>query len=487
MTPEMMKAIETRPVELFWLDMMNQYGVAITAAERTALLQSLANQQATIEGLQKENERLTLALDAAVDTEANRIAEALLGFPELDLRADDGDGCDSADVADGLRGSIGGALSRAREAGEATRTAEVEGLKHAVDDAVAANVGAFQKQESAEAALATLKENIRQILDLPHAHVATVKMDLSKLLLAAPETPTPPPTFREHTFNSDDYYEGRVCTHCGVRWKLRLSVPCDVTKPDFAWRNEQASGRTEVRRHTFDEFGDCTRCGKRIIEADAPCQPEATPEPPTPPDTFPICEHGTAMDVHCCNCHGGFLFDSESCVCKFDSVLPTSPAETPRPGETPTYPRTIHEWDGLRLTQSQPPNSYLIVTRIADGKKIVSTPCVVTEDKDEIIRGLFAAWLKLVAAPSSSPAPGTCETAWLIEAYKFSVLHYWTGDVGIWSEDVSQAIQFARHRDAEAMLTWHLKGAGRVVEHMWPEPKPLHTPAAPQTPAPQEK
>lgn len=22
-----------------------------------------------------------------------------------------------------------------------------------------------------------------------------------------------------------------------------------------------------------------------------------------------VCEHGTAMDVHCCNCHSGFIFD----------------------------------------------------------------------------------------------------------------------------------------------------------------------------------
>lgn len=27
------------------------------------------------------------------------------------------------------------------------------------------------------------------------------------------------------------------------------------------------------------------------------------------------CEHGTAMDVHCCGCHSGFLFDMESCFC----------------------------------------------------------------------------------------------------------------------------------------------------------------------------
>lgn len=28
------------------------------------------------------------------------------------------------------------------------------------------------------------------------------------------------------------------------------------------------------------------------------------------------CVHGTAMDVHCCNCHSGFLFDAASCVCR---------------------------------------------------------------------------------------------------------------------------------------------------------------------------
>ncbi len=22
-----------------------------------------------------------------------------------------------------------------------------------------------------------------------------------------------------------------------------------------------------------------------------------------------VCEHGTALDVHCCNCHSGFIFD----------------------------------------------------------------------------------------------------------------------------------------------------------------------------------
>lgn len=24
-----------------------------------------------------------------------------------------------------------------------------------------------------------------------------------------------------------------------------------------------------------------------------------------------VCEHGTAVDVHCCGCHNGFIFDRE--------------------------------------------------------------------------------------------------------------------------------------------------------------------------------
>lgn len=28
-----------------------------------------------------------------------------------------------------------------------------------------------------------------------------------------------------------------------------------------------------------------------------------------------VCAHGVAMDVHCCGCHSGFLFDGASCTC----------------------------------------------------------------------------------------------------------------------------------------------------------------------------
>jgi hypothetical protein len=67
--------------------------------------------------------------------------------------------------------------------------------------------------------------------------------------------------------------------------------------------------------------------------------------------------------------------------------------------------RTIIERDGLRLHQTKGPNAYLVVTRLSDNREVVSAPCVVTEDKDEIIRLLFAAWLAYAEpAERSEPA-----------------------------------------------------------------------------------
>ncbi|MGH9370999.1 MAG: hypothetical protein ACRD15_05655 [Vicinamibacterales bacterium] len=45
-----------------------------------------------------------------------------------------------------------------------------------------------------------------------------------------------------------------------------------------------------------------------------------------PPDDDPVCEHGTAWDVHCCGCHSGFLFDLSACVC-FDDDDDPEPLE----------------------------------------------------------------------------------------------------------------------------------------------------------------
>lgn len=41
-----------------------------------------------------------------------------------------------------------------------------------------------------------------------------------------------------------------------------------------------------------------------------------------------VCEHGIALDVHCCNCHSGFLFDIDSCECEVAARrLPPEPGE----------------------------------------------------------------------------------------------------------------------------------------------------------------
>jgi hypothetical protein len=49
---------------------------------------------------------------------------------------------------------------------------------------------------------------------------------------------------------------------------------------------------------------------------DAMDRGELTITPSTEPPPDAVCEHGTALDVHCCNCHSGFLFSPEQCVCE---------------------------------------------------------------------------------------------------------------------------------------------------------------------------
>lgn len=41
------------------------------------------------------------------------------------------------------------------------------------------------------------------------------------------------------------------------------------------------------------------------------------------------CEHGVAMDVHCCGCHSGFLFDIMTCTCLGDPLVPQSALRVP--------------------------------------------------------------------------------------------------------------------------------------------------------------
>ena len=40
-----------------------------------------------------------------------------------------------------------------------------------------------------------------------------------------------------------------------------------------------------------------------------------------------VCEHGTAVDVHCCGCHSGFLFDVDACRCLAGELFQVSEAD----------------------------------------------------------------------------------------------------------------------------------------------------------------
>lgn len=52
-----------------------------------------------------------------------------------------------------------------------------------------------------------------------------------------------------------------------------------------------------------------------VEELPAPRVLAFTPPPQQWKSADQVCSHGVAMDVHCCGCHSGFLFDPDSCVC----------------------------------------------------------------------------------------------------------------------------------------------------------------------------
>ncbi len=64
--------------------------------------------------------------------------------------------------------------------------------------------------------------------------------------------------------------------------------------------------RAALCRQTADEY-------RKAFARKADPRPVAAPS--TTPQEDVTCEHGVAMDVHCCGCHSGFLFDSMSCTC----------------------------------------------------------------------------------------------------------------------------------------------------------------------------
>lgn len=56
-----------------------------------------------------------------------------------------------------------------------------------------------------------------------------------------------------------------------------------------------------------------------IIRTCPRCYSKFTATPAQPYHCDPVCEHGTALDVHCCNCHSGFIFDPDH-ECEPDAV-----------------------------------------------------------------------------------------------------------------------------------------------------------------------
>jgi hypothetical protein len=62
-----------------------------------------------------------------------------------------------------------------------------------------------------------------------------------------------------------------------------------------------------------------------------------------------VCQHGTAADVHCCNCHGGFLFCVATCSCT------SAPAAVREPEGRPATVAEIKALEGNGIVQAAPP------------------------------------------------------------------------------------------------------------------------------------
>lgn len=60
------------------------------------------------------------------------------------------------------------------------------------------------------------------------------------------------------------------------------------------------------------------------------------------------------------------------------------------------------------------------------------------------------------------------ERGWVIERHRNSQLEYWAGrDAESFTSKHAEAIRFAREVDGQVVLSWLLKGFGRVAEHAW--------------------
>jgi hypothetical protein len=93
-------------------------------------------------------------------------------------------------------------------------------------------------------------------------------------------------------------------TECVRIAKAALAAPAPTTERTFT-----LSELTEAVQLAVERTIQNARDGYLDHRLAAP--------PPAPKTDDPTCIHGTALDVHCCNCHGGFLFEGQTCTCTF--------------------------------------------------------------------------------------------------------------------------------------------------------------------------
>jgi hypothetical protein len=97
-----------------------------------------------------------------------------------------------------------------------------------------------------------------------------------------------------------------ACYTEGSSASWRLCGVCDTEhRPESAYPSDQTHAK-----------GCAVDAAERVLRQVV--REAATPaEPP-----HIVCEHGTAMDVHCCNCHSGFVFDmAHECPPSMDDAI----------------------------------------------------------------------------------------------------------------------------------------------------------------------
>jgi len=106
-------------------------------------------------------------------------------------------------------------------------------------------------------------------------------------------------------------------------------------------------------------------------------------------DENELCSHGTSLDIHCCDCHSGFLFDIDSCTCELNSdrriqmkrYYTTSSPDAARHILRETEQETINE--AVRQVESGIHDVRYVVKIVKVVKRAERPVRVIDLDKDE--------------------------------------------------------------------------------------------------------